>query len=93
MKIQIDTQQKTVKLLDSMNLKDLIKNLKNLLGDKFDEYTLISYEYMYSYIPWTNPTVINPWKPYEPIVTWMTTTADTYVYNVELQEATEPIKS
>ena len=91
MKIQLDTEKKTVKVLEDVELGKLIKLLKNLLGEDYNKFTLMSYEYT-SYIPWINPIIIEPWKPYTPYYTWLTTTGDT-TYNVELQETVGSIKS
>ena len=91
MKLQIDTEKKTVKVLEDVELGKLIKALKKLFGEDYDEFTLVSYEYS-SYIPWINPIIIEPWRPYTPPYYWYTTTGNT-TYNIELQETTEPIKS
>jgi hypothetical protein len=91
MKIQLDTEKKTVKVLEDVELGKLIKALKKLLREDYNEFTLISYEYT-SYIPWINPIIIEPWKPYTPPYYWYTAT-NSGVYNLELQETVGSIKS
>lgn len=87
MKIQIDTKEKTISVLDDTNIKELVKTLKEMLGDEYEEYTIkktevIGYTYYY------------PWYQWYPLgnPTWITTTgqsldklpSETTIYNVEV---------
>lgn len=67
MKIQLDTDNKTIKIEDSVNLGDFINYIKKILphGEwkdfKLEVNTIIS---------WVNPIVIEPYKPYSPYYPW-----------------------
>jgi len=81
MKIQIDTKEKTISVLDDANIKELVKALKGMLGDEYEEYTIkktevIGYTYYY------------PWYQWYPLISpsWTTTTASTTIYNVEVMD-------
>ena len=64
MKIQLDTNSKTIKLEESVNLKELFELLDRILPDnQWQEYnletnTIISH--------WTNPIIIEKYPPYYP---------------------------
>ena len=90
MKIQIDTNAKTVKVLDSVNLSDLVKALKTLLGEDYKEYT---FEGGHSvYLIWTSPIVIPYYierhQPYYDYNSWPQITCSAGTYNVEVKEYT-----
>ena len=64
MKLQIDTVAKTIKVDENVKFKDLIKVLKKMFPDTWDDYSLVGNEVIYWYnpVPWTyiNPTPL-PW--------------------------------
>lgn len=65
MKIQIDTDAKTVKLEESANVYDLLNTLKKLFPEnEWKNYTLQTNT---TIIDWYNPIHINRWnwQPYE----------------------------
>jgi hypothetical protein len=78
MKIQIDSEKKTVKILEDANLNKLVKFLKHILGDDYEEYTFIASDYTYwAEYPWY--IYSTPWTtPIQPYTT---------CYNVELKES------
>jgi hypothetical protein len=57
MRIQIDTVKKTVQVLDNLKIKDLLKSLKELLGEEYKEYELLTTGYYYY---WTTPWIYYP---------------------------------
>ena len=65
MKLEINTEDKTIKLLDNYPLKDVIKEIKKIV-DNWNEYTLISCDEKWSYYPYYPITY--PRYPYYP--TW-----------------------
>jgi len=74
MKIQVDTKEKTVAILEDTNIKELIKVLKGMLGEEYSVYKVKSgtvYWYYYPTYTWTTGDTV-------PVTT---TTA---VYNVEV---------
>ena len=52
MKILIDTELKTIKIEQPIMLKDLVKGLKELLGDEWKEYSIEQAWTYYPYYPW-----------------------------------------
>lgn len=74
MKLQIDTVAKTIKVDENVKFKELIKVLKKMFPDTWDDYSLVGNEVIYWYnpIPWT---YVNP----QPLP-WITYTAGTYEY-------------
>jgi hypothetical protein len=88
-KLQIDTNAKTVKVLDSMNLFELVKTLKRLLGEEYNNYTFEPGGYTYY---WTNPVIIPyytpTYHPYTPYV-YPTITCGTGVVNIELTHSSD----
>ena len=77
MKIQIDTKNKFIKVLDAVKIEELLSNLKKLFPDgEYKKYTLetnVTVEWSYpivyrDYTPW-----IQPWSPN--VVTYSTTKA------------------
>jgi hypothetical protein len=64
MKIQIDTNRKTVQVLDDVNLLQLIEFLKGLLKEDFEKYTFVSSERDYPIYPWVYPIYIPYTQPY-----------------------------
>ncbi len=52
MKVTIDTSLKTIKLEYPENIAELSKQLKEMLGDKWQEYTIVSGDT--SYAPYTS---------------------------------------
>ena len=83
MKIQIDTNNKTVEVLEDINLALLVKALKVMLGNDYDKYTFIIYN-RYTYYPWINPISV-PYVPSSPYpYTWPTTICGTGTYNIDI---------
>jgi hypothetical protein len=88
MKLQIDTKEKTITILEDSNIKELVKALKGMLGDDYENYSIMSNTTIFSYYyPWYQ------WQPYQPLP-WITyTTGEKYaelpssttVYNVDVQ--------
>ena len=81
MKIQIDTQQKTVAILENCNINELVKALEGMLGEDYKDYSLHPYTYTY----WYN----YPWYQWhwndQPLPYTLTTTSDSKtIYNVEI---------
>lgn len=85
MKIQIDTQLKTIAILENCNIEELIKALKAMLGDTYKEYSLhpYTYTYWYEYPWWNNPYIITTGTP---LVDYNSgVTSDTKaIYNIEI---------
>jgi hypothetical protein len=79
MKLQIDTNLKTVTVLEDMNLELLVKGLKVMLGNDYSNYTMKGTGYItYINTPWTYITFQDPyWK-------WPTITCNTGTHNIEL---------
>lgn len=72
MKIQIDTTNKLVKVLEPAMLKDLTDLLKQMLGVEYDNYTIW---FTSECITWYAPIYI-PYTPLQPY-TWPTITYTT----------------
>lgn len=68
MKIQIDTENKTVRLEKEANLKFLFDFLRNVLGENFEDYSLITDKI--SVERWVNPIIIERERPEYPPTTW-----------------------
>jgi len=88
MKIQIDTNKKTIQVLGNVKLDELIELLKSMLGESYKEYLLINEQISYPYQPWINPIILPYYVPYTPTNPWPTITCNTGTYNLELQENT-----
>lgn len=58
MRLEIDTENKTIKLLKEVSFKELTKTLKDLLGKQMDEYKIIpdTTANYYPYYPYNYPT-------------------------------------
>lgn len=56
MKLTIDTDRKVIEIDEAINLKDLVNGLKKLLGDEWDEYSIVQ-RTGYTYWPWYPPYV------------------------------------
>jgi hypothetical protein len=87
MKFQIDTENKTIKVLEDVNLKKMVSFLKDLLKEDYEKYSFISTD-VYTYTSY--PIVVQPYQyPYTYTktgdITWFTTSGSA-VYNIELQE-------
>lgn len=97
MKIQIDTDNKIIRLLEISNLADFVKFAKRLLGDDYEKYS-IDMSGSGNLYPWTYPIIIPypypvaPTIPYSPYG-WPIITCDTGTYNLEVQCTAEPIKN
>jgi hypothetical protein len=63
MKIQIDTNTKVIRLLESANFAKFVKFAKKLLGEEYDKFTLEIVANI-QYIPWYNPIYIPYTQPY-----------------------------
>lgn len=98
MKIQIDTDNKIVKILEDTNIGMLVEMLKDLLKEDFNSYTIKAVEM--SSIPWIDPIIIPypyplpttaPYTPFtNPYPAWdwpITICGTTGVYNVEVISA------
>jgi|18_taG_2_1085343.scaffolds.fasta_scaffold48863_2 hypothetical protein len=72
MKIQIDITNKTIQVEGSVNLKELLKQVKVLLPKGlWKEFELVQD----TVVHWTNPIVIEPYRPYQsyyPTYPWIT---------------------
>jgi hypothetical protein len=96
MKLQVDTNAKTIKIEGQVQFKDLIKTLKKLLPKEWMDYSLDGSSITY----WYNPITWYPYQPWvwpsDPIVTYHTgtpprqlegtssvTTANS-IYNIEV---------
>jgi len=66
MKLEINTVDKTVKVMEDIPLKNLLGEIKKYIPD-WKEYKLISYEEKWSYYPYY-PTY--PTYPYYPYLKW-----------------------
>jgi hypothetical protein len=78
MKIQLDTKNKTIKVEESVNLGEFIDFIKKILPDKvWREYKLETS----SVINWSNPIIIEPYKPHKPIDVWYHTASEPCIYN------------
>jgi len=65
MRIQIDTENKTIKLESEVSLDEFFKMIKKLLpNDSWKEFKLLTDSIIY----WTNPypIIIKKYKPYTP---------------------------
>lgn len=69
MKFEIDTTEKTIKLLEDANIKELNNTLKSMLVD-WKEYTIIYNPYNWKYIPYY--TYYCGCDPYKPEVEYLT---------------------
>jgi len=56
MKIQIDTDNKVIKVLGRIPLVGLLKNLKKMLGEDYEKYSIESSDEPV-YYPWIYPTI------------------------------------
>jgi hypothetical protein len=72
MKFELDTENKTIKLKEEVNLNDFFSKIDDLLGEEWGDYTLImadKVEYVYKSIPptYTPPNTPNqdPDNPYK----------------------------
>ncbi|MBC7088650.1 MAG: hypothetical protein H5T96_09345 [Tissierellales bacterium] len=80
MKIQIDTDNKTICLEEKVNLGEFFSKLEELFPDlKWREYTLETGIINY----WTNPIIINPHIPYPPD-SYPWTVYSTGTYNIDV---------
>jgi hypothetical protein len=85
MKIQIDTDRKTVEVLENINLALLVKALKVMLGNDYDQYTFINDHFKYHTYTWTSPIVV-PYIPSSPYpYTWPPMTCSTGTHNIDIQ--------
>jgi len=67
MRLQIDTKEKTIRVEDPVNLKELIDSIKNLLPDgAWKEFTLESAVIK----GWVSPIIIDRYPPYNPWPTY-----------------------
>ena len=63
MKFELDTENKTIKLKEEVNLNDFFTKIDDLLGEEWGDYTLImadKVEYVYKSIPPTYIPTVNP---------------------------------
>lgn len=63
MKFELDTENKTIKLKEEVNLNDFFTKVDDLLGEDWGEYTLImgeKLEYIYKTVPPTYTPQSNP---------------------------------
>lgn len=81
MKLQIDFENKKIKLLDEVQLGNLVKILQGLFPDKWEEFKL---EGVVEYVNWYNPVVIREIQPW--ITPWRDSPILTYdICNVDIQ--------
>lgn len=78
MKIQIDFDNKIIKLENNVNLKDFFDKVKNILSKDWEKFTL---ETNTTINNWSNPIIIKdsypdyptyPDYPHYPFITWQT---------------------
>lgn len=95
MKLQIDTENKTIKIEEPVKLGDFLKILNNLFPENsWEDYTLETHTKIewepYPYIPYDPPEQPNPY-PWYPIITYSDSTADTdskiTVWNVDINSS------
>lgn len=68
MKIQLDTNLKTIKVEENVNLKEFIDFIKIILPDGMWKDYILETNVI---INWTNnPIVVNPYRPYYPEPYW-----------------------
>lgn len=82
MKLQIDTSEKAIRLLDSVSMGDLVETLKKLLPNKEWKEFYVQYA---GEVHWKDIIYV-PLKNPEPIYPWYTTTENTLtngIFNVE----------
>lgn len=84
MRVQIDTEDKTIRILNRINLADFITAMEKILGDDFFEYSI---DVNSTYVTWTNPyyytlTSTNANPDY---LKWPTITSNSGTYNVEIR--------
>lgn len=66
MKLQLDTDNKIIRIEESVNLNELMEVIKKLLPDgQWKEYKIETN----STIIWSNPIVIRDYNPYNPWIT------------------------
>ncbi len=75
MKLEIDTTEKTIKIVGAANLSEFIDRVKNIVGDDFPEYTIVSQVEVYRTtdpIMPSYPVYPSPWgiPPIYPTVTY-----------------------
>ena len=74
MRLQIDTEAKTIRVEESIVIKDLMNGLRKLFPNgEWKEYKLETNCTIY----WSNPIVIEPYRPY----TWPWTSYPPYQYD------------
>lgn len=73
MKLQIDFENKRIKLLDEVELGSFVEALKGLFPGKWKEFKL---ESAVEYVNWYNPIVIREIQPW--ITPWTGTTVTDY---------------
>lgn len=95
MKLQIDTKEKTVSILENANIRELTKALEGMLGADYENYTIKSdivvYTYYYPWYQWYYTP--QPWFPTTNPYYICTSTGEkftelpstTAVYNVDVQ--------
>lgn len=84
MKIEINTQEKKIILLENANLGELFAFLEEILPDlKWREYSIEgsvvnnwAYPIINPIVPYTPQTPINPWNPSYPWITYSTSTGE-----------------
>ena len=84
MKLQLDTQAKTVKFEESVKLGKLFDIIQQILpNDEWKEFTLVPH----SITSWVNP-IIYPWGEYpwvKPATPWYNGIPDITCYNIEVK--------
>lgn len=78
MKLQIDFENKRIKLLDEVELGSFVEALKGLFPGKWKEFKL---ESAVEYINWYNPIVIREIQPW--ITPWTGTTVTDYTISTD----------
>lgn len=67
MKIQIDFDNKIIKLENNVNLKEFFDKIKNVLSEDWEKYTLETNTVINN---WSNPIIIKDYVPYTPYPTY-----------------------
>lgn len=99
MKIQIDTNLKTIKVEEKVNMKEFMSAVKKLFPEeKWEEYSLETS----TIINWSSPIYVEPYRPWVQPYPWInycngssmeeglkynnTVTSNTCLYNVEVTQ-------
>ena len=77
MKIQLDTKNKTIKVEENINLKELVDFLDKILPKEWQKFTLETQTIINN---WNNPIYIEKQVPYYPNPIWTCQNNDNKMY-------------